>query len=124
MYWRHLEHVDRQLDIHVPFDPAPSHRVGEFLGRFGDHRVAVVIEPIDQRPDRRIFLIFNQSSIVECSNQPPFRAKQIQQSPIIDVECQTPRGGIEVSSINEKGKSFFRIENHLTKCSIAFENVS
>ena len=68
---RHLEHVDRQLDIHVALDPAPTHRVGEFLGRLGYHRVAVVIEPIDERPDRRVFLVLDQSSIVERSDQAP-----------------------------------------------------
>ena len=120
---RHLEHVDRQLDIHVAFDAAPPHRVGEFLCRLGHHRIAIVIEPIDERSDRRIFLVFDQSSIVKCSDQPPLGAEQIQQSSVIDIECQTPRGGVEVGSINEKGESFFRIENHLTKCSIAFDNV-
>jgi hypothetical protein len=30
-----------------------------FLGRLGDDSIAVVVEPIDQRADGRVFLIFN-----------------------------------------------------------------
>src|SRR3954466_12078289 len=33
--------------------------VDEFLGRLGNDGVAVVIEPVDQRPDRGIFLILD-----------------------------------------------------------------
>ncbi len=48
----HLHHVDGQLDIHVALDLAAAGGVGELLGRLGDHGVAVIVEPIDQRPDR------------------------------------------------------------------------
>jgi hypothetical protein len=48
--------VDGQLDIHAALHPAAAARVGEFPGGFGDDGVAVVIEPVDQRPDRRVLL--------------------------------------------------------------------
>src|SRR5260370_988153 len=51
--------IELAIDIHVALDAAASHRVGEFLGRLGDHGIAIIIEPIDERSDRRIFLIFN-----------------------------------------------------------------
>ena len=109
---RHFEHVDRQLDVHVALDAAPAHRVGEFLGRLGDHRVAVVIEPIDQRPDRRVFLVLEQRRIVECPDQPPLGAEQIQQPLVIYVELQAASGRIEVGAVNEYRNTFFRIEEH------------
>ena len=43
----HLEHVDGELDVHVALELAAAHGVGEFLGRLGDHGVAVVVQPID-----------------------------------------------------------------------------
>ena len=49
----HLQDVDGELDVHVALDLAAAHGVGEFLGRLRHHGVAVVIQPVDQRPDRR-----------------------------------------------------------------------
>ena len=51
---RHLHRIDRKLDIHVAFDLAPAGLIDEFPGRLGDDGVAVVVEPMDQRPDGRI----------------------------------------------------------------------
>ncbi len=109
---RHLEHVDRQLDVHVALDAAPAHRVGELLGRLGDHRVAVVIEPIDQRPDRRVFLVLEQRSVVERPDQPSLRAEKVEQPLVIYVELQAASGRIEVGAVNEYRNTFFWIEEH------------
>ena len=43
--------IDRELDIHVALHLAATAGVDEFLGRFGDDGIAVVIKPIDQRTD-------------------------------------------------------------------------
>src|SRR5207247_140024 len=69
------EHVDRQLDIHIALYPAPPHRVGELLGRFCDHRIAIVIEPINERSNRRVLLVLDQGGIVERSDQPSLGAE-------------------------------------------------
>src|SRR5580693_5869297 len=53
----HFEPVDRQLDIHIALYAAPAERVGELLGRLGDHGIAIVIKPIDERPYWRVFLV-------------------------------------------------------------------
>src|SRR5665213_2943417 len=108
----HFEHVDRQLDVHVALDPAPPQRIGELLGRLGDHGVAVVIEPIDQRPDRRIFLILHQRSIIKGADQASLRPKKIKQTLIIDIEIETSRRGIKVGAINKNGDTLLRVENH------------
>ena len=44
-----LHRIDRELDIHVALDLPMAVGVDEFLGRFGDDGVAVVVEPIEQR---------------------------------------------------------------------------
>jgi len=59
-----LHRIDRELNIHVAFDLAAAAGVDEFLGRLGDDGVAVIIEPVDQRTDRRIFLIFDDRGVI------------------------------------------------------------
>jgi hypothetical protein len=44
--------IDRKLDVHIAFDLAAAGLIDKFLGRLGDDAVAIVVEPIDQRPDR------------------------------------------------------------------------
>ena len=58
---RELERVDRELDVHVALDLAPAGRVDELLGRLRHHPVAVVVEPVDQRPDRGVFLVLDSA---------------------------------------------------------------
>ena len=48
----HFHHVHRQFDVHVALHLAAAGAVGEFFSRFGNQRVTVVIEPIDQWSDR------------------------------------------------------------------------
>jgi hypothetical protein len=62
---RDLHGVDRELDVHVAFDLAAAGLVDEFLGCLGDDRVAVVVEPIDQRPDRGVFLVLDHGCVIK-----------------------------------------------------------
>jgi len=48
---REFHRVDRQLDVHVALDLPTAGRIGELLRRLGDDREAIVVEPVDQRPD-------------------------------------------------------------------------
>ena len=98
----HLQHVDGELDVHVALDLAAAHGVGEFLGRLGHHGVAVVIQPIDQRPDRRVFLILDQGRVVVGADQPPLFAEHLQEAAIVDVETQGPSGGVQVRAVDEE----------------------
>jgi len=41
--------LDCKLDIHVALDLAMAVAVDKFLRRLGNHREAIVIEPIEQR---------------------------------------------------------------------------
>ncbi len=63
--WRELHSIHRQLDIHIALDLPPPHGIGKFLGRFGAHIVAVIIQPIDQRPNGGILFILQKRRIIE-----------------------------------------------------------
>ena len=80
--------IDRELDIHVALDLAPSGLIHELLGRLGHDGVAVVIEPVDQRPDRGIFLILDDRRVVKRAQEIAARVKLAQQSLVVDVEAE------------------------------------
>ena len=44
--------IDRQFDIHVSFYFATPSRIRKFFGRLCYHRIAIIIEPIDEWADR------------------------------------------------------------------------
>src|SRR5680860_434660 len=86
--------IDRKLDIHIAFDLLTSRGVDELLGRLRHHGVAVVIEPIDQWPDRGIFLILGERGVVERAHELTFRAKHRQEAFVIDIEGKRLGGRI------------------------------
>ncbi len=91
---RHLHDVDGELDIHVALDLAPPGRVRVLLGRLCHHRVAVVVEPVDEGPDRRVFLVTEQGGVIKRPDQAALGAKEIKQTLVIDVETKGTRCGI------------------------------
>ncbi len=60
----------------------------EFLGRLGNDGVAVIIEPVYQRTDRRIFLIFDDGGVIECPHQRAAVLKFLEKPLVIDVEAK------------------------------------
>ena len=62
--------------------------IDEFLRRLGHDRIAIVVEPIDQRPDRRIFLILDHGCVVKRAHQIATRLKLPQQPLVVDVETE------------------------------------
>ena len=109
---RHLHHVDRDLDIHIALDLAPPHGVGELLGWLRDQRVAVVVEPVDQGPDRRIFLIFDEGGVIESANEAGLARELFPQTLIVNVETERTGGGVKIGAVDEKADSLFRGEFH------------
>ncbi len=57
--------IDREFDVHIALNLAAAGLVDEFLGGLGNDRIAVVVKPIDQRPDRGIFLILDHGGVIE-----------------------------------------------------------
>ena len=98
----HFHHVDGQLDVHITLDLTTPTGIGEFLHRLRNHRVTVVIQPIDQRSNRRILLIFNQSGVVKRANQSPLRAVIVQNTLVVKIRAKRTRRSIKVRTVNEQ----------------------
>jgi hypothetical protein len=78
--------IDRQLDIHVALHLAAAIGVGEFLRRFGHHGEAVVMQPVDQRTDRGILVVFQKRGVVERPQKLAALHEFLPQELVIDVE--------------------------------------
>src|SRR5258705_12107577 len=92
----------RELDVHVALYLGAAAGVDEFLGRLGDDGVAVVIEPVDQRTDRRVFLIFNDRGVIERAQQRPAALGFLEEALVIDVEAERLGGCIQVGAIDKE----------------------
>jgi hypothetical protein len=99
---RELERIDGELDVHISLHLAAAGGIDELLGRLRHHPVAVVIEPVDQRADGRIFLIFYKRRVVKSPDQSAPTLKLFQESLVIDIEAEGLRGSVKVGAVNEK----------------------
>ena len=93
--------IDGEFDVHVALHLAPAGSVDEFLGRLGDDGVAVVVEPIDQRTDRGVFLIFDDRRVVERTQQRSSALKFLEKAFVIDVEAERLGRCVEVGAVDE-----------------------
>ena len=103
---RHVHGVDRKLDVHIALDFSAPRGVDELFRRLGHDRIAIVIEPVDQRPNRRILLIINQGCVIIRSNQSTLCLKFFQETLIVDIEPESFGACIEICSINKQGDPF------------------
>ncbi len=108
----HGQHVDGDLDVHVAAEAAAPGGVGVFLGRLGHHLEAVVVEPVDQRPDRRILLILDQGGIVIGPHQHAALAELVEQLLVVYVERKAPCGRVEICAIDEECNLISGIKRH------------
>ena len=113
---RDLHGIDRKLDVHVALDLAAAGLIDEFLGRLGDDGIAVVVEPIDQRPDRGIFLILDHGGVVEGAHQITARLEFAQQALVVDVEAERFGRGVEVGAVNEKRDFLDLCRHDVSRC--------
>jgi hypothetical protein len=95
-----LHGVDRDLDVHIALDVAASGGVDVFLGRLGDDGVAVVVEPIDQRPNGGEFLILDDGRVVEGAEQRAAALEFGQEALVVDVEPERSGGGVKIGAID------------------------
>ncbi len=63
--WLDFHYIHGQLDMNIAFDLLAACGVSKFLGGFGHHGVAVVVQPIDQRPDRGTLLFFHHGGVIK-----------------------------------------------------------
>ena len=109
---RNFHRVDRQLDIHIAFDLAAPLAVGEFLGRFGHHGEAVVMQPIHERTDRAVFVVFQERRIIKGPQQLAASHELLPKKLVIDVEPQALAGRIEIRAIDEERDALITIEHY------------
>jgi hypothetical protein len=83
-----LHGINRKLDVHVTLYLAPAAGIDEFLGRLGDDGEAVVIQPVDQRADRRELLILNDGGVVERAQQRAAALEFLEQALVVDIETE------------------------------------
>ena len=72
------------------------------LVALGDDGVAVVIEPVDQGTDRRIFLILDDRGVVERAQQGSTALEFLEQTLVVDVEAERLGGCVKVGAINKE----------------------
>ena len=89
-----LQHVHRDLNVHVSLDPAPSRGIGEFLRRLRHQGVAVIGQPIGQWFQRRIFFRLQHSRVIVGAQDIRFFPKVFQQVTVIDIEPKVPRSRV------------------------------
>src|SRR5215471_1817260 len=99
--------INSELDIHVAFDLAATVDVSELLGRLRHHRVAVVVEPIDQWTDRGILLVLHKRCIVERSYELTLRSEESEETLIVDVEAKPLGGRVQVCAIDGRRDGHF-----------------
>ena len=78
--------VDRDFDVHVAPHAAAALGIGELPRKLGHDGITVIIEPVEKRSNRRIFLIFDQGGVIESAKQISPRLKFFQQSLIVDIK--------------------------------------
>ena len=72
-----------------------------FLRYLRHNRIAIIVEPIEQRPYRRVLLIFNDSGVVERANRRPPAPKLLEKAIVIDAEAKRLGGRREISTVNK-----------------------
>src|SRR5690606_22169598 len=104
--------IDSELDVHVALDLASAARVRELLRRLGHQGVAIVVEPVDQRPYGGIFLVFHQGRIVEGTHQATLGREMFEQPLVVDVEPKPACCSVKVGAVDKEGNAFVPIGGH------------
>ena len=94
--------INGEFDVHATLHLAMAAGVGEVLDRFRDHVIAVVVEPIDQGPDRRIFLILDDRGVVERAKYCAATVEFLEQSLVIHIKTKRLAGRMKISAIDKE----------------------
>jgi len=96
-----LHGIDRELYVHVASDLATTTSVDKFLSRFGHDSETVIVKPIDQGAERRIFLILGDRRVVECSEQRSTALKLLEQAFVVDIKAERLRRCVEIGAVDK-----------------------
>ncbi len=69
---RRFHNIDGDFGIHITLELTLSELIGKFFRRPGDDRVAITVQPVDNRPNRRIFRLIRECGIIDRANETPF----------------------------------------------------
>ncbi len=83
-----------------------------FPRRLGHQAVAVVVQPIDQRPDRRIVLNLRRGRYSSRRDQHPALAELLKELAVVDVETQPLGRRVEVGPVDEERQAVRGVEGH------------
>jgi hypothetical protein len=89
-----LHRVDRKFNAYVALLLTASLAIIKLFRWFRDNGEAVVVEPIDQRPQRGELLILDDHGVIGCAHQRTATLKLRQQALVVDVEAERPCGGM------------------------------
>lgn len=65
---------------------------------------SIVVQPVDQRPERGELLILDDCGVVERPNERPAALEFDQQPLVVDVEAQGLRSGMQVGAVDEESE--------------------
>src|SRR6185312_916765 len=71
-------------------------------------RIAVVVEPIDERANGGIFLILDHRCVIKRAQQITARLEFLQQFLVVDVEPERLGGGVEIGAVNKQSNFLTR----------------
>src|SRR5262249_646560 len=83
-------------------DLATAGLVNELFRGLGDDGIAVVVEPVDERADRRVLLILDDGGVIERAQQIATGLEFTQQTLVVDIETERLRRRIEICAVNDR----------------------
>src|SRR5258708_7147748 len=83
-----LHRFHGKLNIYAAPYFAAAGRVEVLLRCLHNNRIAVIIEPIDQRPDRDFLVIFNDNGVVERAHDRATALKLLEKALVVDFEAK------------------------------------
>ena len=87
----------------LPFTFRRPEEFDKLLGRLGDDPIAVVVEPIDERPDGGVFLVLHESRVIERPDEVTATLELLQEPLVVDVKAERFRRRIKVGAIDKEG---------------------
>jgi len=97
-----LHHVDGDFDIHIALGARVALGIGKAANRLGVHGEAVVVQPIDQRTDRRELLALDNGRVIIGADQTAFAAEKFRQFAEVQIDVEGARGRIKVCTVNKE----------------------
>jgi len=106
--------IDGKLNIYVSLYFAAADTIEVFLRCLRNNGIAIIVEPIEQRPDQDVILIFNDSGVEERAHYRPTTLKLLEKAVVIDAEPKHLGGCVEIGTVN-KQCDLAAVSGHLLK---------